>query len=1336
MRGALASRGGGAGRWRASGLELGRPRKDKWGFVLGACGGVRPVRLLFSKGAARVPGASFLVYRRMIPCVTTKRVDIPGGVWAPKVSGMFEEGDPASTHFFVTGKVDIKELAGHLKLFFEDVKIVKRKMLLTDKEKEELKAKYLTESAETDKKGLEEGTILEALSPEALKARDDAAIEEILKEAQAKKDIPIPSRLHVYLTRRKPKTKMSDAHKNGSRVHLRGDTDGLFGKPETIGTFAVPLKDIPDVLGYLGLVILKLPQDAPKTNDPVIYGLAKLQSARSVKVKTSSALHLTEISESLFKILAAAEPGAKTTSAEDSCKPLHYYSTMASKAWLSLQVPFDEEIEFETLAKMLDNVNVFLVDAQIRRLFHAVDVDGSGEMGMLEFENFLMAYDIIGSASADLSALDIYETLKFYPDGNDEFGNHEGMDFSGFLEAIEMLGTDKNATHEDVVRAFATAAGVKESKVDSTYLSHEQFKRAWIKVADMEAEMKKRKLKYDSNLLAVARNRDRLYRIITDQEVAYHENLKKINEVVENIKRNRRQKSDERKRAANAHKESLLHAAHKFQAIRGQEKRLLQKQEAEEKQKKRFEERTLRAKLLQQQQESREKARKAILESRLEADKLRADEIRAQGLDRIDLSIQGLREIPSALYETVAAQSKLSYLVHVDMSRNMLDKFPDKNFCYWMTEVKRWKISQNRLRALPEEMGYMFKMEILEADSNKLESIPSEIGKMTALQRLDISNNHLTLLPESLGQCQSLRYFYAHSNNLQLLPASIGGCFRLEYIDVSRNRIRELPEDLGQLVSLVHLDLNTNRIGHLPRELGNSTKLSYLDVSTNILVFLPESFSKLKSLEICNLENNEMIMQPNRFNNCTSLQVLNMKRNQSMHINGDIGACKLMTKLDAANNKIQDIPVEIGLMTCIQEIDLSYNALTSLPVELGSCGMLQRLTLCHNLIEGSFPVTIGLVQSLRFLDFSFNKVNELPRSVIGLKQLETLRAERCLMAALPDTMIYLDKLELLDLSNNLFTRFPIELSAMKSLRILNLSNNSIPLLPRNINSMTNLHALDLKRNQLRALPVEFVQVFESVGEVLLDSNPWTDLPPRWGRLWSDKKAVDGPRGYALTEAVDFLYGMQAFYDAADDIWKDLGVFHYTNRLGFSDFLDELKKRIPKTWHDGLIEYVKHVYFSARQSGVFPRWYSLEGHDDFLAERALMKAADAKRRDLNVQRSRADAKERADRMAAVYDVEPLKRAHKDESIAQEHAVNEQVLQKMALAALHHCVTERERKNEEKASRQDQQQQRIVKAETDRLMEIVEADRRSRIRAEEAAARAAKKAQKKSKRAAQN
>jgi hypothetical protein len=116
------------------------------------------------------------------------------------------------------------------------------------------------------------------------------------------------------------------------------------------------------------------------------------------------------------------------------------------------------------------------------------------------------------------------------------------------------------------------------------------------------------------------------------------------------------------------------------------------------------------------------------------------------------------------------------------------------------------------------------------------------------------------------------------------------------------------------------------------------------------------------------------------------------------------------------------------------------------------------------------------------------------------------------------------------------------------------------------------------RNRLRALPVEFTEILECVS-VTLDSNPWTDLPPRWGKLWPGTHATDGAGGYSLSDAVDFLYGMRTFYDTAEQVWEELGVFHYSQKLAFEDFVQEIRLRIPKTWHEGLVDYVKHVYFT-------------------------------------------------------------------------------------------------------------------------------------------------------------
>lgn len=149
--------------------------------------------------------------------------------------------------------------------------------------------------------------------------------------------------------------------------------------------------------------------------------------------------------------------------------------------------------------------------------------------------------------------------------------------------------------------------------------------------------------------------------------------------------------------------------------------------------------------------------------------------------------------------------------------------------------------------------------------------------------------------------------------------------------------------------------------------------------------------------------------------------------------------------------------------------------------------------------------------------------------------------------------------------------------------------------------------------------MEFTDILESVGTVELHSNPWTDLPPRWGKLWPGTHATQGPQGYSLSEAVDFLYGMRAFYDTAEEIWLELGMFHYAGRLGFEDFLQELRNRIPKTWHEGLVEFAKHLYFKSREAGIFVRWYELD--EATIEENKAKMETDQKRRAYNLQKAK-------------------------------------------------------------------------------------------------------------------
>jgi Leucine-rich repeat (LRR) protein len=1244
----------------------------------------------------------------MQPVIAPKRVLLDGGTWTPKVAGTIEDGN-VDAPFVFEGKIEIKELGGHLKMFFHDVVDVKKKISLTEEETETIEKQYDLEFEQKLMKLMENGEDIPT-HEQALETRN-VEVAALLKAAlDAKNDeVVLPSRLFVYLARRKPKTKMNDIARSGTKVHLPADNgSGCIALKGSKGSFQASLKDVPDALAYQGCVIVKMPGDLPKTEQPLVFAVCRFQSAKSIKIHSVSQLGISDLNDVLSRLLKDADPSTRgPTKATDAIKSSSYYSHKAKNAWAKFHKDLDDEVEFDVFLKMLDSVDIFLCDAQAKRIFLAVDVDGSGEMGVSEFENFLMAYDVLGQAGADLAALDIYESLKMMPSAEfGEFSNHEGLDLSGFMEASEMLGLREGVEEEDLLRAFGNG---KKKDLDKLFLNHVDFKKAWLKVADLSTEFIKRGLKYDPSPMAQARARERLNRIITDQEDAYLDNLKKINDIVENVKKDRRQKKDDKKRDKGAHKEAMLHNAAKFQALRNSEKRLMAKIAEEEKTKKRFEERALRSKLLAQQKDARTRENAEIAGKAADVEKLRSDEVKAAGLDKLDISVRGLRFIPEELYIDQAAQTKLSYLVRFDLSHNILDHLPEVNFFYFMGEVRYLKLSQNRLKVLPDnEFQYLRRLEVLEMEMNQIEVFPSYCNNLTNLQRLDISSNKLVKLPESLGMCANLKYMSAHSNNLKMLPNSLGGCFNLEYIDVARNNLTEVPEDIGFMASLKHLDASTNRIGALPRDIGNCVKLKYLDLSTNIVVFLPESFSKLCSLEICDLQRNEIVMQPGRFNNCTSLKDLRLKRNQSRLISDDIGMCTGLMRIDASNNMIAEIPSEIGLCIALQELDLSYNAMNHVPPELASCGMIQVLDLKHNLIEGMFPETIGLVESLVNLDLSFNKVTSLPESVIGLRKLEILKAEHCQLSALPSTITDLAKLRFLELSNNRFTRFPIELSNLESLKTLNMMNNAMDLLPRAIDGMTGLDTLNLSRNLLKALPVEFVRVLESVPNVELAVNPWNALPEKWGKLWLDKKATDAPQGYIVADAVDFLYGMQTFYDAAESIWVEHGVFHYTNRLGFGDFLEELRRRIPSTWHEGLVDHVKQIYFQSRSSGIFPRWYSLEGHEEVKEENELIREFDKKRREDNVLKAREGALAKDERMAKAYDMAPIIRAKALGAVMDEHNINSAVISNMASTALQHCLSEREVKALKRVERREQKMLRKEAFEMERLKEILQAD----------------------------
>lgn len=1237
----------------------------------------------------------------MIPIISKQRLEKPGGLWTTKSVGSFVDGNPTTTSFFVEGKVEIKELGGHLKAFFKGVKLSPR----------------LPNASEATKKEKED---------DDSDASSDKAEEVKTSEQKVVEDIQIHSilehmpKLQVFMTTKKPKKRMVDAHTSGTKLKIPQLQDGTFASFHGATDYEAPLVDIADILSFQGIVVLKLPSDEPVTDEPIIFGYVRLQSFRSMRVRAIDALHLSELADMHAKLVLRVEMAGKVEvlgpAAKKFLKPLHVYRNMAAQAWSAFSKGSEDTIDFAELLKMLDHLNLFFLSYQAQRIFDAVDTSHGSKLDISELENFLIAKDLLSPFTKDLSLLDAFDAFKTRPldaenavsklPSRQKFLREQvGMDYSAFIEAIQLLGS-LTKDPEEIRDAFCYGGDIKAKDAEQKYLTNAEFRRGWLKIADVNHELEVRGIVPESGMFAENRNRERLNRFIGDREAMYVQSLATVNTYILQLKADHRKHKDETRREREAHRERLLHEANKFIAQRSQEKRLQLKKEQEEKAKKRLEDKVLRNKLLLRQQEAILQKRAEIAQANLERERLKVAEIRALGLDKLDHSVQELRVIPIDLYKGKEAQLKLTYVLFADLSHNMIEEIPPDAFFYWMSDIRKMKLSQNRLRTVPDDTGFMAKLEILELDSNRLESLPESIGELLFLQRLNVSNNHLTKLPETLGRCAALKYISAHSNHLNLLPSSLGGCFQLEYIDASRNQLHELPEDMQYLVSLTHLDLSSNRVGHLPFNFGGCQSLLYLDLSENVLASVPQSFSQLKMLEYCNLENNSIISLTHCLGDLQQLKYLNCKRNHIRQLGSDLGAMVNLTSLDLSLNELVHVPLEIGLLISLQELKLQRNKLANIPPELGSCTALQTLDISYNAITGPLPETLALTRTLRHMDISFNKIDFLPESFVGFIEIVQFKAERCLLQAFPQSTIFLDHLQEIDVPNNHFTRFPIELHSMKSLKKLNLYNNSIALLPRDINLMQFLDELNLGRNQLQAVPVDFVEILESVPSVNLIDNPWGLLPEKWGRRRHGKESSDAPLGYSLTDALDFLYAMRSFYHAAEAVWDEFGVFYYTGRLGFNDFLQMLREKIPSTWHEGLVDYAKHVFFTSKQSGLFVRWYSLTDEEQMTVQQKANQAVVLKEQ--NIAKSHQDEERRQKITTALYDQNLQRRMRQAYDQIAEHHRGEEYIESLQSAAVHEGLRQAEKKVLSRQIKREKIIEEQRKLELNRMFEILKED----------------------------
>ncbi|EFJ06590.1 hypothetical protein SELMODRAFT_110183 [Selaginella moellendorffii] len=231
-----------------------------------------------------------------------------------------------------------------------------------------------------------------------------------------------------------------------------------------------------------------------------------------------------------------------------------------------------------------------------------------------------------------------------------------------------------------------------------------------------------------------------------------------------------------------------------------------------------------------------------------------------------------------------------------DVARVLQDAFD--------TRSDKLLLSSRRVACLPESLGRIKSLSLINLSTNCLEALPDSLSQLSNLITLDVSSNQLTTLPDSIRSLKKLRFLNVSGNALKSLPDSLALCFSLVELNASFNQLEKLPPNIGSLFNLEKLSLQLNKLSMLPASIGDLTSLKVLEIHFNKLVALPSSIGNLKDLEVLNCSSN--------FNSLTT------------------------------------VPSSLGDLYCLRELDLSYNQIRELPLSFGRLQKLRKLKLDQN----------------------------------------------------------------------------------------------------------------------------------------------------------------------------------------------------------------------------------------------------------------------------------------------------------------------------------------------------------------------------------------------------
>ncbi|XP_061639214.1 DISP complex protein LRCH3 isoform X2 [Phyllopteryx taeniolatus] len=243
------------------------------------------------------------------------------------------------------------------------------------------------------------------------------------------------------------------------------------------------------------------------------------------------------------------------------------------------------------------------------------------------------------------------------------------------------------------------------------------------------------------------------------------------------------------------------------------------------------------------------------------------DEASATGC--LNLSGRKLKEFPRG-----AANHDLTDTTRTDLSRNRLSDLPVE-VCL-LVSLESLNVYQNCLRSLPDHMINLQALTYLNLSRNQLSALPVVLCGLP-LKVLIACNNKLAALPQEVGQLRHLTELDVSCNEIRTLPSQVGQLEALRDLNIRRNHLVALPPELAEL-PLVRLDFSCNKVTSIPLCYTRLSQLHTMVLDNNPLHTPPAQIcikGKVHIFKFLNMEATKMTpdlpeydRQPLNFGSC------------------------------------------------------------------------------------------------------------------------------------------------------------------------------------------------------------------------------------------------------------------------------------------------------------------------------------------------------------------------------------------------------------------------------------------------------------------------------------